>query len=260
MASCPKQKYKKPYARYAVMVSTVAQLAASAKMNLRHEDCWQIFNAVIKPQVEQLISSYFSDWQKIEEDVTAIVMKHKGIFTSRLIITRIDDNATEVPQLRDAEEFRRIKRSSFKGKLCYLLDNKLISQPIYGLLSNLAKRRNRIHEYAEVLTDDDRALFSYGYGLLHATYTARCFETERDYMAYQIEQNDKAAIELLKLIHAQESSKFQGSLFVDIEQISLATTGGIQPLCVVDHCLQVVILILVARAIALHKLIKFFNQ
>jgi hypothetical protein len=68
---------KKVNGDYSSMVSTVAQLAANAKMNLQHEDCWQTFNAVIKPQNEQLISSYFIDWQKIEEDVTAIVMKHK---------------------------------------------------------------------------------------------------------------------------------------------------------------------------------------
>ena len=185
------------------MVSTVAQLAANAKMNLRHEDCWQIFNAVIKPQIEQLIESWFRDWQKIEEDVTAIVMKHKGIFTSRLVVTRIDDDARNVPQVRNVEEFRRIKRSSFRSKLCYLLDNKLISKPIFDLLANLAKRRNRIHEYAEVLTDDDRTLFSYGYSLLHATYTAQCFGSEKDHMKYQIEQNDKTALRLLKLIYAR---------------------------------------------------------
>lgn len=146
-----------------------------------------------------------------------MVMKHRGMFTSRLIITRIDDNATDIPQVRDVEEFRKIKRMSFSRKLCYLLRNELISKPIYDLLNNMAKRRNRIHEYAEVLTNDDRALFSYGYSLLHATYIARCFETENEHMRFQIEQNDKVAMELLKLIHAQELSKFRGSLFADID-------------------------------------------
>lgn len=199
------------------MVSTVTQLAANAKLNLRHEDCWHVFTSIIQPQIEQLLSSYFTDWQKIEEDVTAIVMKHNGLFTTRQIITRIGDDVKECPELTDVEQFRRIKRTSFGSKLCYLLRNNLISRPIYDLLSNLAKRRNKIHEYAEVLTDDDRSLFSYGYSLLHATYMARCFESERDNLKYQIELNDKRATEILKVLRAQESSHFEGSLFADID-------------------------------------------
>jgi hypothetical protein len=50
------------------MVST-AQIAANAKLNFRHEDCWFVFTSSIKPQIEELISSYFADWQRIERDV-----------------------------------------------------------------------------------------------------------------------------------------------------------------------------------------------
>lgn len=63
----------------------------------------------MKPQIEQLLSSYFTDWQKIEEDVTAIVMKHKGMFTFRLIITSISDDDMDVPQVKDLEVFSMLQ-------------------------------------------------------------------------------------------------------------------------------------------------------
>ncbi|MGH9876427.1 MAG: hypothetical protein ACRD5H_02225 [Nitrososphaerales archaeon] len=184
------------------MVSTVAQLAADAKLNFRHEECWQIFTSHIKPQIEELISSYYADWQRIERDITAIYMKRRGMFTAGFIVTRIDGNDPD-PSMVDIEKFRIVKRMMFSRKLSYLKRKKIISKPIYDLLSNLAKRRNKIHEYAEVLSDNDRQLFNYGYRLLHATFTARCFEAEKDHMKYQIQLNDKSAIELLKLIHAR---------------------------------------------------------
>ena len=198
------------------MVSTVTQLAANAKMNLRNEDCWQVFTSIIKPQIEQLLSSYFTDWQLIEEEVTSIVMKHKGLFTSRQIITRIGHDDRQVNGITDVVQFRRIKRMGFSKKICYLLKNELVSDNVLDLLNTLAKRRNKIHEYAEVLTDDDRALFNLGLGLLHATYTARCFEAETENMKFQMEQNDKSAFELLQLIHTQEASP-STKIFTDID-------------------------------------------
>ena len=199
------------------MVSTVTQLSANAKMNLRHEDCWQVFTSIIKPQIEQLLSSYFIDWQLIEEHVTAMVMKHKGLFATRQIITRIDDTANAVDGLTDVKEFRKIKRLGFRPKICYLLKNELVADNVLELPYTLSKRRNKIHEYAEVLTDDDRALFNLGFRLLHAFYTARCLDAETENMEFQMEQNEKEAIKYLKLIHAQEASRFQGSIFVDID-------------------------------------------
>jgi len=41
----------------------MAQETQEGFYNTASEDCWQTFNAVIKPQIEQLISSYFTDWQ-----------------------------------------------------------------------------------------------------------------------------------------------------------------------------------------------------
>ncbi len=199
------------------MVSTVTQLSANAKMNLRHEDCWQVFTSSIKPQIEQLLSSYFTDWQKIEEQVTAIVMKHKGLFTSREIHTRIPDDAIKVDGITDVVQFRKIKLWGFRRKICYLLRNELVSDQILHFLYCLSKRRNRIHEYAEVLTDDDRTLFAYGQTLLHTTYTARCFEFDTDGLKYKMEQDEKDAIKFLSLIHAQEASHFQDSIFTDID-------------------------------------------
>src|SRR5207237_2620182 len=73
-----------------------------------------------------------------------------------------------------------------------------------------------LSEYAEVLTDDDRALFNLGFRLLHATYTARCFKAETENMKFQMEQNDKSALELLKLIHAHEASPSK-PIFSDID-------------------------------------------
>src|SRR3989442_14338105 len=104
----------------------------------------------------------------------------------------------------------------FSKKICYLLRNELVSDNVLDLLNRLAKRRNKIHEYAEVLTDDDRALFNLGFRLLHATYTARCFEAETENMKCQMEQNDKSAFELLQLIHTQEASP-STKIFTDID-------------------------------------------
>jgi hypothetical protein len=199
------------------MVITVGQIAANAKLNFKHEDCWQVFTYCIKPQIEELMATYFADWQQIERDITAIYMKKRGMFTSKYIVTKIDDSKPDPEMISDIDRFRRKKRMNFSRKLIYLKNKKQISRPLYNLLHSLAKRRNKIHEYGEGFTDDDRALFNLGYRLLHATFLARCFEAEKEHMKYQIEQNDKSAIELLKLIRAQESSKFNGVLFVDID-------------------------------------------
>jgi hypothetical protein len=203
------------------MVETLAFISATAKMNFQHEDCWHVYTSMIEPGIRHLLESYFRDWQKIEEDVTAIVMKHKGMFTTRQIITHIDENTTVCPEVRNVEEFRKIKRMFFSRKLCYLLRNALISQPIYDLLNRLAKRRNKIHEYNELLSEDDRILFAYGYSLLHATFTSRCFEEVKDQMKYQIEVNDNLAKQLVTLMAAQESSRFKGALFAEIDVRSI---------------------------------------
>jgi hypothetical protein len=200
-----------------VQVPTINGIGANAKMNFRHEDCWFVFASMIKPQIGELMARYFRDWQWIERDVTAIYMKKRRMFTSRLIVTKMNDNEPDTSMVTDIDRFRRKKRMSFSHKLTYLKDKKQISRPMYDLLSTLAKRRNRIHEFEEGFTDDDRSLFNLGYRLLHATFIARCFESEKEHMQYQIEQNDKSALELLKLIRAQEASKFKGSLFADID-------------------------------------------
>ncbi len=199
------------------MVETLAHLSATAKMNFRHEDCWQVYASMIEPGIRQMIDSYFRDWQTIEMHVTAIMMKHKGVFTTRQIVTRIDGNDKGCSLVKDVEEFRKIKRSNFKSKLCYLLRNGLISKSIYDLLSELAKRRNKIHEYSEVLSEDDRVLFAYGASLLDPVFLTRCFESEKDHWKYQINANDKIAKDLLKKINDQESPHFTDALFADID-------------------------------------------
>lgn len=60
------------------MVLTIRQLAARAKMNFLPEDDWQIFMAQIEAGIRQFMQEYIRDWQRIEEYVTSIVMKHKG--------------------------------------------------------------------------------------------------------------------------------------------------------------------------------------
>lgn len=186
-------------------------------MNFLHEEDWQIFMAQIEPGIRQFIQEYFRDWQRIEEYVTSIVMKHKGMFTERMIVTRIEGEDATKWGVADVSKFQKDKRSMFKRKMEYLQTNGLISQPLFGLLMRLSERRNKVHDYDETLSDDDRVLFERGAALLHPTYLARCFEEQADTLKYIMLQADQEATALIGRMQAQESSRFKGDLFFDLD-------------------------------------------
>lgn len=194
-------------------------------MNLPDERCYQVYKAIIEPNIKAMIESYFKDWQTIEMQVTGIMMKHKGVFTTRQIVISIDEKDQDFSLIRDADEFRKLKRMFFSKKIGYLLDNGLISQPIFDLLSHLSKRRNKVHDYDGILTEDDRILFAAGAGLLQPTWIAGTIEEEKESMKYSIEHSNEAAKQLLKAIKDWEASGSTGSMLRDYPPIEKVKGG-----------------------------------
>lgn len=200
---------------------TIAELQALAKLNFPDERCYQVYNAIIAPNIKDMIESYFKDWQTIEMQVTALVMKHKGIFKTKEVPIQLDENDTESPFVTDVKEFWRIKRSNFSSKISLLLEEHVISQPMYDLLRHLANRRNKVHDYNGILTEDDRILFAKGASLLHPTYSARCFDAEKDMWNLAIRGSDQEAEAVLEAIKQWQSSDIEDSLFkrVNIDKV-----------------------------------------
>lgn len=180
---------------------------------------------MIEPGIRSMIESYFKDWQTLEMEVTSLMMKHKGIFTTQQIVISLDEDETDSPLVTSIKDYWKIKRTMFGVKIQYLLDNKIISQTMYDLLSTLAKRRNRVHEYNGVITEDDRILFAAGASLLHPTYLSRCFEAEKEVWDYSIEINENASKQLLKGIGDWESSGSVGSMFKEAINIDKVKGG-----------------------------------
>ena len=207
------------------MVSRISELDALAKMNLPDERCYQVYKAMIEPNIKSMIESYFKDWQNIEMQVTSMVMKLKDIFTTSQIVTSMGERNQDFSLVKDAKQFHKIKRTNFSVKLECLLVNGIISPKMYDLLMHLAKRRNKIHEYNGIFTEDDRILSAAGASLLHPTYLSTCFPSERDVWQYSIELNDKAAAQLLKTIGDWESSGQAGPMMNDSLDIQRVKGG-----------------------------------
>jgi len=144
--------------------NTIEDLRMMAKLNFDSE-CYKKYLALIEPGIKSMFKNYFSGWKNLESTVNQMVMKHKGIFKTDLIVISIDSKADE--QYVDIEDFNKIKNLSFKQKIDYLHKNDILGNSSFKLLDLLRKKRNQIHEPGINFSEQELAEFSYAYSIVH---------------------------------------------------------------------------------------------
>lgn len=144
-------------------IPTIANLRKLAELNFGPE-CYKKYLALIEPGIKSIIENYFSGWKNLESTINQMVMKHKGIFKTDLIVISIDSKADE--QYVDTKAFNKIKNQSFKQKIDYLRKNEILGDSSYKLLDLLREKRNKIHEPGVNFSEQELAEFSYAHSIV----------------------------------------------------------------------------------------------
>jgi len=144
--------------------NTIEGLRKMAELNFDPE-CYKKYLALIEPGIKSMFENYFSGWKSLESTINQMVMKHKGIFKTDLIVISIDSKADE--QYVDVEAFNKIKNWSFKQKIDYLHKNGILGDSSYKLLDLLRKKRNKIHEPGVNFSEQELAEFSYAHSIVY---------------------------------------------------------------------------------------------
>jgi hypothetical protein len=129
------------------MVRTLEQLRKDAELNLC-ERCYRVYLAMIEPNIKVLIESRLHDWRFAENDITTMVLHHKGAFKTDAWAeaSRYEEWGDLHHELMDKTIFDKTKKMRFSDKIAYLRDTERIPESCYQLFKEAGNRRNMIHE------------------------------------------------------------------------------------------------------------------
>lgn len=135
------------------------------------EKCFKKYLQLIEPNIKQIIRKYFGGWKSIESYTTQIIMRVNGVYkTSTSVIFDVGDDRNKFLDLVDLKKYQKFEKFSFKRKINFLLEKKIIGDNTYKLLDFLRKKRNKIHDFDGYLSDEDRRWFEVGVSVLADVY------------------------------------------------------------------------------------------
>ena len=142
------------------MRRTLEQLSRDVKLNLC-DKCYPQYVAFIEPGIRELIVKRWDDWRSTESSITRMVMIHKGVFKTDLIVISIEKGDDKAHEYVHKELFFKIKKWGFKRKINYLKKEHILPEPCFTLFDKARERRNLIHEDPLVyrFTNEDLELF-----------------------------------------------------------------------------------------------------
>lgn len=133
-----------------VKMATIKSLRKMAELNLC-KDCYQKYLALIEPTIKKLVSKPLSDWRALDDKVTEMVMKKRGLFKGNTKTISFDEKT-----------YRAVKRESIKKKIEYLYHEGVLDEYSFRLLDKARDIRNKIHDdpLDSEFSEEDYALFS----------------------------------------------------------------------------------------------------
>ncbi len=142
------------------MRRTLENLSRDAELNLC-DRCKPVYRSLIEPGVRELIITRFDDWRETESAITQMVMKHRGVFKTDVWVISLGEWNDEYKSDVDRDQFLKIKKWSFQGKIDYLKKHGILPEVCYRLIDLARDRRNNLHEHPLVyrFTDEDLDLF-----------------------------------------------------------------------------------------------------
>ncbi|NOJ27662.1 MAG: hypothetical protein DA330_06595 [Nitrososphaera sp.] len=186
------------------MVTTLENIRNLAKLNLK-DDCFQVYLAIIEPNIKSMMESYFKDWQGIEVYVRLLYLIYNGVYRKIPGPYIVDIEKGETPEMfreniTDMTLFKKLYWRSFSRMLRELYEEKAIGPNLYELLSILNRRRNQIHRYGIGLTDYDRLNFHTANSLLFyfVFMTYPHIDKDKDITRKTIEDNALQLTEKIK--------------------------------------------------------------
>lgn len=158
------------HAYHEYMVHRIAELRGLAELNLSDE-CFQKYLQLIEPGIESMLGEYFKHWQNFEAFLSLSLMRHLGAFKTRVAVIQLDED--EIEKFGDQVEiskYRKVRDMSVFLMIEYLWEHQLIGPKTQEFFHFVRKRRNRIHTYDGIWSEEDRALFEWAWSLVHHVY------------------------------------------------------------------------------------------
>jgi hypothetical protein len=180
-------------------MNTLEDLRKLAKLHLC-EDCFQKYVSLIEPTVSYWYYMPLGDWKQVESQITAIVMKVKGVFKDNMFTISYDSNDGEVSDcVANVEMFKKIGKWRFIDKINYLRKERILQDSSYRLLDKARELRNKIHPLSG-FSEQDYALFRMAKAIADKLWSATMID-QKEETATQLKFNaERLAKQYLKLL------------------------------------------------------------
>lgn len=180
-------------------MNKIKELRNLAELNFC-ERCFQYYRALIEPSIKEFLAKPLNDWLWVENQITQMAMKQKGVFRTKEIIIPNKGEEEKFANQIDAEKFRETNRWSFKKKIDYLHAEGILQDFSYKVLDKARHARNKIHgePILTELTEQDYALFSVANAIVSQLWRPTLFEDKAEIDSFLKNNAEKIAELFLK--------------------------------------------------------------